>query len=38
MIRTGRMRAWPDPGGYLTDPPGLNREGAEFLAKGGMER
>lgn len=35
MVRTGRMRAWPDPGAYMTDPPGLNREGAEFLAKGG---
>jgi kynurenine formamidase len=35
MVRTGRMRAWPDPGAYMTNPPGLNREGAEFLAKGG---
>ena len=28
MIRTGRMRAWPDPGAYMTNPPGLNRAGA----------
>jgi kynurenine formamidase len=35
MIRTGRMRAWPDPGAYMTNPPGLDRAGAEFLAKGG---
>lgn len=35
MVRTGRMRAWPDPGAYMTNPPGLNREGAEFLAKAG---
>jgi len=35
LIRTGRMRAWPDPGAYITDPPGLTRAGAEYLAKGG---
>jgi kynurenine formamidase len=35
MIRTGRMRAWPDVAAYMTNPPGINREGAEFLAKGG---
>lgn len=35
MIRTGRMRAWPDPANYMTNPPGINRAGAEFLAKGG---
>jgi kynurenine formamidase len=35
MVRTGRMRAWPDPAAYVTDAPGLNRAGAEFLAKGG---
>ena len=35
MVRTGRMRAWPDAGAYMTNPPGLNRAGAEFLAKGG---
>ena len=25
---------WPDPAAYMTDPPGLDRAGAEFLAKG----
>ncbi|MBV9218188.1 MAG: cyclase family protein [Methylobacteriaceae bacterium] len=35
MVRTGRMRAWPDPAAYMTNPPGLTRAGAEFLAKGG---
>jgi kynurenine formamidase len=35
MIRTGRMRAWPDPAAYMTDPPGIDRAGAEFLAKAG---
>lgn len=35
MIRTGRMSLWPDPGKYMPDEPGLNREGAEFLARAG---
>ncbi len=35
LVRTGRMRAWPDPGAYTTNAPGLNRAGAEFLAKAG---
>lgn len=35
LIRTGRMRLWPDRSTYLPNPPGLNREGAEFLAKAG---
>jgi kynurenine formamidase len=35
LIRTGRMRLWPDRAGYLPNPPGLNREGAEFPAKAG---
>jgi kynurenine formamidase len=35
MVRTGRMRAWPDPAAYIDDAPGLNRAGAEFLAKAG---
>src|SRR3984893_12189640 len=35
MVRTGRMHAWPNAGAYMTNPPGLNRAGAEFLAKGG---
>jgi kynurenine formamidase len=35
MVRTGRMQAWPDHQKYLYNSPGLNREGAEFLAKAG---
>lgn len=35
LVRTGRMRAWPDQELYLPNPPGLNRDGAEFLAKSG---
>lgn len=35
MVRTGRMRAWPDRDAYMPDPPGLNREGAQYLAEGG---
>lgn len=34
-IRTGRMTVWPDPSRYVLDEPGLNREGAEFLARAG---
>jgi kynurenine formamidase len=35
LVRTGRMRKWPDRDAFLLDEPGLNREGAEFLAKAG---
>ena len=35
IIRTGRMKYWPDPDKYALDEPGINREGAEFLAKAG---
>jgi kynurenine formamidase len=35
LVRTGRMSAWPDHEKYLFNSPGLNREGAEFLAKAG---
>lgn len=35
LVRTGRMTVWPDPDAFMTDEPGLNREGAEFLAKSG---
>jgi kynurenine formamidase len=35
IIRTGRMRYWPEPDKYALDEPGINREGAEFLAKAG---
>jgi kynurenine formamidase len=35
MVRTGRMTVWPDVEAYVTNEPGINREGAEFLAKAG---
>ena len=35
VVRTGRMTLWPDANAYVPDMPGLNREGAEFLAKAG---
>lgn len=35
MIRTGRMTVWPDAARYLAPEPGLNRQGAEYLAKAG---
>lgn len=35
MVRTGRMTVWPNTEAYLRDEPGINREGAEFLAKAG---
>jgi kynurenine formamidase len=35
MIRTGRMSVWPNPSEYMPNEPGLNREGAEFLARSG---
>lgn len=35
MIRTGRMSVWPDADKYMPNEPGLNREGAEFLARSG---
>ena len=34
LIRTGQMKRWPDMS-FVKDTPGLNREGAEFLAKAG---
>ena len=33
LLRTGRMRLWPDHDKYLIDEPGLNLEGAQFLAE-----
>lgn len=36
LVRTGQMRHWPDTDRYIHDEPGLNREGAEFLAKSGV--
>jgi kynurenine formamidase len=35
LVRTGRMQAWPDPVAYMSNGPGLNREGAQFLAEAG---
>ncbi|OBG87382.1 cyclase [Mycobacterium sp. E802] len=35
LVRTGRMRYWPDTDRYIDNAPGLNREGAEFLAEAG---
>lgn len=35
MVRTGRGSTWPDPDSYLPREPGLDRGGAEFLAKSG---
>jgi kynurenine formamidase len=36
LLRTGRMLRWPDPEAFIPDEPGLNREGAEFLAREGV--
>jgi kynurenine formamidase len=35
LLRTGRMRAWPDADRYLRNEPGLNRQGAQLLAEAG---
>lgn len=35
LVRTGRMTTWPNNDAYLYNSPGLNREGAEFLAQAG---
>jgi len=35
LIRTGRMSVWPNAELFLPREPGLNREGAEFLARAG---
>lgn len=35
LVRTGRMSVWPDTDKYIFNSPGLNREGAEFLARAG---
>jgi kynurenine formamidase len=34
LIRTGQMKLWPDMS-FVRNTPGLDREGAEFLAKAG---
>lgn len=33
LVRTGRMRSWPDKSAYLDASPGLNLDGAEFLVQ-----
>jgi kynurenine formamidase len=35
LVRTGRMRAWPDQNAYIVDGPGPNLDGARFLAHSG---
>ncbi|GAA4282657.1 cyclase family protein [Brevibacterium daeguense] len=35
VVRTGRYREWPDVEAFLTDEPGLNLEGATWLAERG---
>ncbi|WP_131736036.1 cyclase family protein [Actinomadura roseirufa] len=35
LVRTGRMRAWPDHTAYAERTPGLALDGAVFLAQGG---
>lgn len=36
MVRTGRGSTWPDPQRYLPREPGLDREGAAWLAEQGV--
>lgn len=36
MIRTGRMTVWPDQDKFSNNTPGINVEGAEFLAGEGV--
>jgi kynurenine formamidase len=35
LVRTGRMQAWPDPHAYMDNGPGLNLDGARYLAESG---
>jgi kynurenine formamidase len=35
LVRTGRMRCWPDADAFIPNEPGLNRDGAELLAEAG---
>ncbi len=35
LIRTGRMQHWPDVNAYIDDSPGLNLDGAQWLARAG---
>jgi kynurenine formamidase len=33
LLRTGRMRYWPEPEAFLADPPGLGMDAARFLCE-----
>ena len=35
LLRTGQMKHWLDTPTFIANSPGLNREGAEYLCKGG---
>ena len=35
LLRTGQMKHWLDTPKYIANTPGLNRDGAEYLCKGG---
>ncbi len=35
LIRTGRMRTWPDQNAYVLNSPGLTVSGARYLAEAG---
>lgn len=35
LVNTGRMSRWPDPVAYIDNSPGLNLDGAQFLARAG---
>jgi kynurenine formamidase len=35
LVRTGQMTLWNDAGAYITNEAGLNRDGAEYLARAG---
>jgi kynurenine formamidase len=35
VVRTGRQKLWPDASAYIDGSPGLNRQGAEYLARAG---
>jgi len=35
LVRTGRIRAWPDPEAFVPDEPGLDLDGARLLAEAG---
>jgi kynurenine formamidase len=35
LVRTGRMRRWPDADAYIDNSPGLNIDGARWLARSG---